>query len=90
MAKEQELNLQGGGQQQAAQPQAPAVVTTQATEQAVIQIKNGLPEQLRPLQQCFIKPLETAKKMGIPTKDSSLRCHYGRCLTMVLLLQQAV
>ena len=77
MAKEQELNLQGGGQQQAAQPQAPAVVTSQATEQAVIQIKNGLPEQLRPLQQCFIKPLETAKKMGIPNERYVQECNFA-------------
>ena len=77
MAKEQELNLQGGGQQQAAQPQAPAVVATQATEQAVIQIKNGLPDQLRPLQQCFIKPLETAKKMGIPNERYVQECNFA-------------
>lgn len=78
MAKQQELDLQNGGNQQVPPQQAPAVVVQpQSNEQAIIQIKNGMPEQLKPLQQCFLKPMETAHKMGIPNERYVQECNFA-------------
>lgn len=78
MAKQQELNLQGESNQTAPQPQMAATeVHYQTTEQAIIQLKNGMPDQLKPLQQCFLKPFETARKMGIPNERYVQECNFA-------------
>lgn len=78
MAKEQELNLQNGDSHQIPPQQTTeTAIQPQSNEQAIIQIKNGMPEQLRPLQQCFIKPMETAHKMGIPNERYVQECNFA-------------
>ena len=84
MKEEQNLNLDGATVAklsvveniQVEQSRA-AKVTKDATQAELVKIQQGLPDVLKPLQDCFTKPFKTFAQCGKSIQDLQKECHFA-------------